>query len=117
MWATENRLLALGWCDLSPKSFARLFDELALTEATRRDQAASLDAGRKQLLKSPQDSRRLTSPGALLTGEFGVKPVEAPEGEQPALRQSNDAAAAAPSADEEAGGDASSTKKASVPAG
>ena len=87
--------------------YRRLFDELALTEATARAKAVSLDAGRPgEALKhvsfsgkaetpslpekpsgnqgSPVGSpRRGTSPGVMLTGDFGFKPQEAPKEEEP----------------------------------
>jgi len=92
-----------------------LYDKLALTEATQRPQAVSLDAGRataKQVsftadsvapadplhpsasgaLKNliPELSRhRETAPGALLTGEFGFKPVA--EESQEATPENGDA--------------------------
>jgi len=72
----------------------RLFDALALSEATRRSHAVSLDAGQaahKHVSFSQQPAtsgdagrpaprhgnhQRGTSPGIMLTGEFGFKPIE-----------------------------------------
>merc|ERR1712142_874498 len=83
-----------------PTSGQRLFDALALSEATRRSHALSLDAGQaahKHVSFSQQPAppatsdvaerpaprqrhhhqhQRGTSPGIMLTGEFGFKPIE-----------------------------------------